>query len=161
MPLPNLERDHGVHGFATLDRDGIVVDEGQMMRQPERYRFTLAHEIGHLELHRNLYDSGSVKSLASYLRFQEMLGDKEIDCLEFQARNFAGRILVPDKPLIELSTKAWESVRSKLPANFPLKSKCSAISRSVCGAFEVHLDVVETRLYGDRLSQKLGLGVRP
>jgi hypothetical protein len=153
IPFPNLERDFEHHGFAATG-GSIYVDERQMMNQENRYRFTLAHEVGHLLLHRSLYDAAKVEKLESYLRFQESLTVEEIKALEFQARNFGGRILMPHSRVVETATAEYRRVRG-LVAGMSHKNLCNGVARRICRSFNVHQDVAETRLHGDKIMEEV------
>jgi Zn-dependent peptidase ImmA (M78 family) len=60
-----------------------------------RYRFTLAHELGHLYLHRDLYEELRFASVSEWKRFQEEVDETDYGWLEYQAYAFAGLVLVP------------------------------------------------------------------
>lgn len=57
--LPNAPKDQG-HLSGMLDADGMTiwVDATEARRSPQRKRFTIGHEIGHLRLH--VYEQRSV-----------------------------------------------------------------------------------------------------
>jgi Zn-dependent peptidase ImmA (M78 family) len=75
----------------------IIIDNGYL-KQPRfqnRVRFSLAHEIGHLIVHKDLVDLYPFESEDDYLRFNDSLSDQEYNWMEWQAHEFAGRLLVP------------------------------------------------------------------
>ena len=49
-PVRGLRQRFGIDGSVSLDLGEILVDEWLMERRQARYRFTLAHEIGHVVL---------------------------------------------------------------------------------------------------------------
>jgi len=55
VPVLGLQREFEVEGFTSGDLKNIYVDEYTYTDRITRYRFTLAHEIGHIVLHRHLY----------------------------------------------------------------------------------------------------------
>ena len=57
-PLPNLWRDFRIDGYLNSNRNTICVDQYQYETLNEKYRFTLAHELGHYLLHEEIYKSG-------------------------------------------------------------------------------------------------------
>lgn len=57
IPLPNLEKVFNTTGLLTSDLKHIYVDEWVYNNQETRYRFTLAHEVGHRILHPKIYKS--------------------------------------------------------------------------------------------------------
>ena len=64
VPVLALQRDFDVEGFTSSDLKNIYVDEYVYTNYLNRYRFTLAHEIGHIILHRNLYRTNRFSSIA-------------------------------------------------------------------------------------------------
>lgn len=64
-PITDLQRELDVDAFLKRDFSGIVVDLECFMdeRFRNRFRFSLAHEIGHLILHRNLFDGYPINSI--------------------------------------------------------------------------------------------------
>jgi Zn-dependent peptidase ImmA (M78 family) len=108
-----LEDNYNVEfNFKELLKDGILgkicfnplrIYVTQALRDDiHRWRFTLAHEIGHLILHRELLcqyideyiDSGDTLSLS---QSDKIAYNKR---LEIQANIFAGSLLIPKKPLL-------------------------------------------------------------
>lgn len=80
-----------------------------------RIRFSIAHEIGHYVLHKNLIAKLRTSSYEAWKEMQQDLLEALWGRAEFQAREFAGRLLVPPsllvqelkvlKPLIEQAKK--------------------------------------------------------
>ena len=95
IPLPDLLTIYDVDAFTSRDLKAITVDEGQSIRYPNRYRFSLAHEVGHIVLHSELFKRAQYNSNKEYLSFYNTLLPEESDKLEYQANYFAGSILVP------------------------------------------------------------------
>jgi IrrE N-terminal-like domain len=159
LPLLNLERDFGVDGYLTLDPTTIIIDQQQMISQETRYRFTLGHEIGHLLLHRDFYEEANIKDLPSYLAAYEALDERLLDQLEFQARNLAGRVLLPRDQFTEAARVALDWVRGQLPHGTKVSTKgiCSVIAGRIAPQFNVHDKVAETRLVGDGICELIGL----
>jgi len=101
IPVPGLRDEIGVDGFLSRDRDAIYVDERVSNAIPTRYRFTLAHEVGHLVLHEELYRVADFTTPAEWLEFQSSLLEKDYSRYEFQAYCFGGLILVPQSALAD------------------------------------------------------------
>ncbi|HVT88610.1 MAG TPA: ImmA/IrrE family metallo-endopeptidase [Tepidisphaeraceae bacterium] len=55
VPTSNLETRFSAVAFITHDLREIRVDDFVFRKQPYRLRFSLAHELGHLILHPNVY----------------------------------------------------------------------------------------------------------
>lgn len=99
VPVPGLFRRVGVTGFLSNDCQEIFVDQFDFERHEARYRFTLAHEVGHLVLHGTFYREAKIRSSADFLRFREAILAEDLERLEIQAMNFAGAVLMPRGPL--------------------------------------------------------------
>ena len=77
IPVLALQREYEVEGFTSSDLKNIYVDEYVYTDYPNRYRFTLAHEIGHIVLHRNLYRENRFSSIAEWKEFINSITEEE------------------------------------------------------------------------------------
>ena len=57
IPIPGLRDEVGVDAFLASDLESISVDEDVMIHFKARYRFSLAHELGHHWIHDDLYQT--------------------------------------------------------------------------------------------------------
>ena len=138
IPVPGLRDQIGVDGFLSRDRDAIYVDERVSNAIPSRYRFTLAHEVGHLVLHEELYKVADFTTPAEWLEFQSSLLEKDYSRYEFQAYCFGGLMLAPK---VALANAVQEAV---------LKAKRSS--------YEVDLEDPADRAYiADWVGKKFGV----
>src|SRR5213594_4191706 len=138
IPVPGLKDQIGVEGFLSRDRDAIYVDERVSNAIPSRYRFTLAHEVGHLVLHKELYKVAGFRTPAEWLEFQSSLLEKDYSRYEFQAYCFGGLVLAPK---VALANAVQEAV---------LKAKRSS--------YEVDLEDPADRAYiADWVGKKFGV----
>ena len=64
-------------------------------------RFSYAHEIGHYQLHRGLYADLAITTIDDWQLFISSVPDREYRFIEWQANEFAGRLLVPRNMLVE------------------------------------------------------------
>lgn len=158
-PLPGL-RNIDVDGFLNSDLSAISVDQAIFERvNPSRYRFTLAHEIGHLVLHPQLYRESDVRNISSYQEFVKNLPQYLLDKVEWQAYCFAGLVLVPAEQLkyqAKRITKEVVEVASKLPNNrIELEENTNllrdVIEREISKVFEVSQAVISKRIGYDKL----------
>jgi len=62
FPFPRLFKDFGLNGFLSADMSTIYVDEVQYDQYNEKYRYTLAHELGHYVLQKSVYENLPYKS---------------------------------------------------------------------------------------------------
>ncbi|MCX6377745.1 MAG: ImmA/IrrE family metallo-endopeptidase [Armatimonadetes bacterium] len=112
VPRRGLMQADEVDGYLSLDLTAINVDEGILERQPTRYRFTLAHELGHHVLHGDLLRTLGIKSPAEWLTFYRTLDEADHGWFERQAYWFAGVVLVPEEHLLT----EFESAAEKMAA---------------------------------------------
>jgi hypothetical protein len=94
-PFPNLYRDHHTHGYLSLDRSTIWVDETQQSDYPRIYRFTLAHEVGHYILHADYLKDIRITSLSEYKSWLLSESPHVVGWMDTHAGWFAGLVLVP------------------------------------------------------------------
>ena len=77
----------------------IYVDEYVYDHRPCRYRFTLAHELGHIVLHPDVFKKYQFDSVIAWKEFCNQVDPKDYGYLEFQGYAFGGLILVPTRDL--------------------------------------------------------------
>jgi hypothetical protein len=99
VPIHGLHRSFEIDGFTSNDLTTISVDAFLQESRPGRYRFTLAHEIGHVFLHRDFFRQSSFKSIEEWKNFTQSISPREYGIIEWQAYQFAGFILVPPQML--------------------------------------------------------------
>ncbi len=89
--------DRDIDGFLTKDLSSIYVDYGFYMnpRKENRLRFTYAHEVGHFILHQNEIRRCNYRTPDVWMHFHDDFRKEDLDWFEWQAREFAGRLLVP------------------------------------------------------------------
>ena len=98
IPLPDLG-----DAFISSDWKSIYVDRNKYLNGIQnRLRFSLAHEIGHFILHKEIYSSFKINSFEDFYCFVDEIPNNQYHYLEIQANKFAGLLLVPrDKLMIE------------------------------------------------------------
>jgi Zn-dependent peptidase ImmA (M78 family) len=95
IPIPNLYNNHGFESFVDSKFTKIYIDEYKFDKYPERTRLTLAHELGHLILHKDFYKQNQVNKTDDYIRVENLISGKGSQILESQAFIFAYNILMP------------------------------------------------------------------
>ncbi len=98
--VPGIKSLIGIDAFINSDFSQITVDENCFVRFPERTRFSIAHEIGHLILHKNWYEKYGPKFFEDYLSSHDKADDQIYKFTEIQAQTFAGLVLVPTNLLL-------------------------------------------------------------
>ena len=94
VPVVGLQIEFGVEAFIAADFETIYVDNAGFQEENNRYRFSVAHELGHLVLHRD-YFSSRVESFDEWVS----LVSGGCNYAEFQANYFAGSLLAPEEEL--------------------------------------------------------------
>ncbi|MBU2492339.1 MAG: ImmA/IrrE family metallo-endopeptidase [Bacteroidetes bacterium] len=97
-PIPGLKNYSSTDGFLPRKLDEIFWDPEVV---PHRIRFTIAHELGHFILHRDLIKELSFKNIQEWIDFCIAIPDATRQMAETQANRFAANILVPRSLLIE------------------------------------------------------------
>ncbi len=151
IPVEGIKDELRVDAFLTSDLTSIYIDEYVLTHVPNRYRFSLAHELGHYWLHQDLYEANRIRSVQDYRNLQAEIGQEDYRWLEWQANAFAGLILVPQPQLTRVYEQRLRQAqevgvtKAQLHA-FPARQ---SLIRAVATAFEVSEDVASIRLEKD------------
>jgi Zn-dependent peptidase ImmA (M78 family) len=152
IPIESLQKACDMEGFISKDFKTIYVDKDLYTddRYYKRVRFTIAHEIGHLVLHRSSIDGLKFKTETEWISFRIGINDETLGWFESQASEFAGRLLVPIDQLIEsfLETRnvvlkkhsSWNAAKINDDELF------SIIAPMICNKFDVSAEVIERRI---------------
>lgn len=102
VPVDRIARQLGVRvQFAPLDNDlsgmahirnGVVVVGVNSLHAPNRQRFTLAHELGHVVLHRSILESAVH---VDRVLLRDRTSSAGVDRQEIEANAFASELLMP------------------------------------------------------------------
>jgi Zn-dependent peptidase ImmA (M78 family) len=154
IPIPGLQKEIGCEGFLTGDLRSIYVDQGVMEHNEYRYRFTIAHEVGHSFLHRDLYREASFDSIDGWKRFQRDLDSNQYSWFEKHAYDFAGLVLVPSDLLEKNYAKSLARLRETGYTINPndLSLVLSYVSSYLSKQFRVSASVIEKRIGYDNLN---------
>ncbi len=98
IPVSDLRYRAHTEAFLSGDLKEIVYDP---QTSEVRTRFSIAHEIGHYTLHRDIVSKLRPTSFEEWKEIQLTIPDGFWGRVEYQAREFAGRLLVPRSLLIE------------------------------------------------------------
>lgn len=106
IPIPGLKRvlqgyDLDIDGFISTDFKSISVDDYVQQTIIARYKFTLAHEIGHRELHRYFFEKLQINDINDWKKIVNDMPDWPVRIIEHQANIFAGLVLVPSALLTQ------------------------------------------------------------
>ena len=109
-----------------------------------RLRFSYAHEIGHLELHRDAIGAFAIRTIEDFVLWSKDCGGQRYQ-LEWEANEFAGRLLVPRERLVE----AYEEFAAHADQLLPHWRLSAELRRSaaerIASRFGVHPQTIEAR----------------
>lgn len=146
FPLPNFRQINDADGGTAIQISTIFIDEDIADNWPNRYRFTLAHEAGHLILHNLFLDQYQVTSSKDVINLTRSIPEGVHSRMEFQAHDFAGLILV-STPQLELAI--FEMLK-QLPDTLKISKHGSEIieygSKFIGNKFEVSSQVIQKRI---------------
>lgn len=126
IDLKGLLRNPDVLGATVVDQRRIYVDQS-LEQNPRRFAFTLAHEVGHWELHRPhlaAHPEGSALfDVSEYAELQSPGAPERKPPAERQADQFAACLLMPGRLVRAAVDKAfdgrlptWEGIQARLAA---------------------------------------------
>ena len=82
-------------------RDGIPIIGVNALHHPNRQRFTIAHEIGHLELHRDAVTEEVHVDKQFKVLMRDANSSTGTDRMEREANQFAAELLMPQQLLLD------------------------------------------------------------
>lgn len=151
-PFPQLQPVFDTDGFLSNDCSCIYVDEFVYKNRAYRYRYTLAHEIGHFIMHRENLHRFRPKSIKDYKDFYMSIDEKDYSWIETQAYIFGGLCLVPRGNLlleynkqISLFQSKIDSVKKDVPGDLLKDYVVNAVSTNLSNVFDVSTDVLNRR----------------
>lgn len=163
IPTPGLRRIIEVEGFITCDGKCIYVDDDVASRYGTRYRFTLAHEIGHKYIHGDELTHCCFHNIEEWKQFIDRLDPAVLNKMEYQANEFAGKVLVPKPHLsrefdellgdVERNTKIAKSKGLKAKDYLPYAE--SQIATELSSRFDVSKAVMEHRIKAEGLMSRV------
>lgn len=162
LPLRGLKKAGDIDSFLLGDFSGIAVDEEEYMddRYLNRIRYSVAHEIGHYVLHRDIYDKSNfsnIKTVDEWIDLIQQLPEEEYNWLEQQAYEFAGRLLVPFENLrneitqfktkIDLIRKTYPDIENQKLAEY--------IAPLIAKKFDVSANVISKRITIEKILDEM------
>jgi Zn-dependent peptidase ImmA (M78 family) len=156
QPKHNIRRETDMDAYLLIDRTGIVVDHEKFIdeRYLNRLRFSFAHELGHYFLHEYIYNKMIFNSIEEWRDFFKSIPDFDYKNYEWQANEFAGRLLVPRDELASEIKLAMKYIRENNLSDY-LKSEPNAVLASVSPMiskkFGVSDTVIATRAEREKL----------
>jgi hypothetical protein len=155
IPFPGLV-DFDVDAYTWSDMRNIVVDQ-HLYEKPHlrnRFRFTLAHEMGHIELHSAILQSAQVDSIKAYFALMDSMTEEDRRWENWHANCFAGLVLVPAQPLNQKLQEANSMAKVNGLSPDAIEAR-GYIADWISDYFEVSAQCIETRLVHERLWPKV------
>jgi len=153
IPYDELKNDFGADAAILADFSGMYID-GQIFDRIDvirgallnRLRFSIAHELGHLYLHRDAFVSACIDSPDHLLAWLNEHNGRKY-AYEREANEFAGRLLVPIDVLRECFDRMVPLMdaqygRHAWVTNADIRSKTAEM---IAPRFGVHRIAIETR----------------
>jgi len=157
IPMENLQLDCDMEGYISRDFRYIYVDKRLYDDDNyyKRVRFTIAHEIGHLVLHRSKIEMMKFNSEDEWKNFRIKLENDSLIWFEWQANEFAGRLLVPlDQLVIAFKEARTEILKKNISWNAPKiddEDLFSMIAPIIAPKFDVSPIVIEKRITKEKI----------
>lgn len=159
IPYDRLRDDFGADAailadFSGFYIDGEIFDRIDVVRgaQLNRLRFSIAHELGHLFLHRESFEAATLETNAHFLDWLNQHNCRKYD-FEREANEFAGRLLVPIEILKDCFEKMLPAMDQKYGrhiwvSNAEIRSKAAEL---IAPRFGVHPIAIETRFDREKI----------
>ena len=142
------ERDAAlIQDFSGLYVDAeayIIWEKGPRWKQ-RRLRFSVAHELGHYVLHREIAAKIQFNSFDDFARWTNGNQGQQYT-IEQEANEFGGRLLVPPARLQAAFDQFAPGAKNILPNWFTSPDLRHGFAESARRIFEVNTQVIETRL---------------
>ncbi len=154
-PVKNLRQTGDTDALLLGNLSTIIIDSDDFYddRMQNRVRFSLAHELGHLVLHADVFRNLQHSSIDEWIKFMQCLPEREYDWIEFHAYEFAGRLLVPSQMLRVEFDNAVTFAKEKGFTDWDETgiSAVDYIASHICRKFDVSSQVIERRIKREEL----------
>jgi Zn-dependent peptidase ImmA (M78 family) len=112
IPIPGLFNLHNIDAFLSTDLTGLYIDHDHLEYRYSRARYSMAHEAGHLILHKDYLAGLKINSLEMWKEVVLGKGTGHA-MMETQANMFASCLLMP----IDHLEGEFRKVKSELQNN--------------------------------------------
>ncbi len=116
VPLIGLQDQISFDSFISSDWKYVYVDNKRYMSDNyyQRIRFSLAHELGHFILHKEIFELLDIGTMEDYYSFYREVPNDQYSFLEAQANKFAGYLLIPREALEQSRMACLVRARKKI-----------------------------------------------
>jgi IrrE N-terminal-like domain len=154
VPADGLREECDTEAILLGDLKTILVDKRTFLnpKQEYRLRFSVAHELGHYVLHKDVYAKIKPASATAWFDFMSNIPDDQYSWLESHAYEFAGRLLVPP---VRLKAELEDAIHMVEAAGFNAWTAdrdmvLSFIADHLSKPFNVSADVIMRRLRNEK-----------
>jgi hypothetical protein len=155
IPVDGLREELDIDALLMGDLSSILLDKRSFMspRLEYRLRFSVAHEIGHLILHRDIFAGLQHVSAKEWFDYISAIPDAQYGWVEWQAYEFAGRLLVPPDTLREAFQTAVQTAQASGYADWLAADEAALdyIATRIAPKFGVSAEVIAKRLRMEKL----------
>jgi len=155
VPVDGLREQLDIDALLMGDLRSILLDKRAFMspRLEYRMRFSVAHEIGHLVLHRDIYAGLQHATAKEWFDYISAIPEVEYGWVEWQAYEFAGRLLVAPEPLREAFQAAIKSAQAAGYSDWLAADEAALdyIATRIAPKFGVSAEVIAKRLRVEKL----------
>jgi hypothetical protein len=155
MPKARLKQAGDIEALLLGDLKTIVVDRDAFMdpRAENRLRFSVAHELGHLILHPDVYGTLKHRGFEDWMEFLMTIPEAECNWLESHAYEFAGRLLMPPGALRQAVQAAVQLAEQAGFAEWDATGETALdfVSNHIRRRFGVSSEVIARRLRIEQL----------
>jgi len=155
VPVDGLREQLDIDSLLMGDLKSVLVDKRAFMnpRLEYRLRFSVAHEIGHLMLHRDIFAGLKHASAREWFDYISAIPDVEYGWVEWQAYEFAGRLLVPPDALRPEFQSAIKSAQAAGYSDWLAADEAALdyIATRIAPKFGVSTEVIAKRLRVEKL----------
>lgn len=155
VPVNGLREQLDIDALLMGDLKSILVDKRAFMspRLEYRLRFSVAHEIGHHVLHRDIYAGLQHTNASEWFDYISAIPEVEYGWVEWQAYEFGGRLLVPPESLREAFRGAIRTAQAAGYGDWLAADEAALdyIATRIAPKFGVSAEVIAKRLRVEKL----------
>lgn len=150
LPIDGLRRIVGAEAYISGDLKELHYETNS---SPVRLRFSIAHELGHAVLHSSEIKALRPSSMADWKNAIQSIPGEVWGRAEYQAREFAGRLLVPRELLLQAILSMKEKIDSAKQAvpDIEPDSIYEFMAPIICRKFLVSDQVIIARLKSENI----------
>ncbi|MCH8042101.1 MAG: ImmA/IrrE family metallo-endopeptidase [Planctomycetes bacterium] len=153
VAIPGLQNNLEMESAPSKDLKTVYIDEFVYKNRPNRYRFSLAHELAHIVLHKDIIAELDFSSVFEWKAVVAGIPHDQLRWIEFQAYSLGGLILVQEKPLHDHFSTAVDAARSvgAISSAVPSEEVRKMVESYIASPFEVSAGVISRRVKADNL----------